>query len=160
MTNAGSKWWSSTGPSAGPPQTGLGQPQDAAGAHVVRAGAHGAAALSPAGGSAAVRRGQRAVTTPGPLVWNFDGPFARCLADAEDTLRRAVVLVGDVSRVALLVDLSLPALQRRVRAGDAVQPAWGRFLEHIERCELPAPPRVRHVRSDGPLLTLLIAYRN
>jgi hypothetical protein len=97
---------------------------------------------------------------PSPLVWNFDGPFDRCLADAEDTLRRAVVLVGDVSRVALLIDLSLPALQRRVRAGDAVQPAWGRFLENIERYGLPAPPRVRHVRADGPLLTLLIAYRN
>jgi hypothetical protein len=97
---------------------------------------------------------------PSPLVWTFDGPFDRCLADAEDTLRRAIVLVGDVARVALLVDVSLPALQQRVRAGDAVQPAWGRFLEHIERYGLPVSPRVRHVRSDGPLLTLLIAYRN
>ena len=97
---------------------------------------------------------------PGPLVWSFDGPFDRCLADAEDTLRRAIVLVGDVSRVALLIDLSLPALQQRVRSGDAVQPAWCRFLENIERYGLPASPRVRHVRSDGPLLTLLIAYRN
>jgi len=97
---------------------------------------------------------------PPPLVWTFDGPFERCLADIEDTLRRAIVLVGDVSRVALLIDLSLPALQQRVRSGDAVQPAWGRFLENIERYGLPASPRVRHVRADGPLLTLLIAYRN
>ncbi len=97
---------------------------------------------------------------PAPLVWTFDGPFERCLADAEDTLRRAIVMVGDVSRIALLVDLSLPALQQRLRCGDRVQPAWGRFLEHIERYGLPSSPRVRHVRSDGALLTLLIAYRN
>ena len=106
------------------------------------------------------RAAKAAEALPSPLVWNFDGPLDRCLADAEDTLRRAVVLVGDVSRVALQIDLSLPALQRRVRAGDAVQPAWGRFLENIERYGLPASPRVHHVRSDGPLLTLLIAYRN
>ncbi len=97
---------------------------------------------------------------PAPLMWTFDGSFERCLADAEDTLRRAVVLVGDVSRVALQVDLSLPALQERVRRGDAVQPAWGRFLGNIERYGLPASPRVRHVRGHAPLLTLLIAYRN
>jgi hypothetical protein len=24
---------------------------------------------------------------PDPLVWTFDGPFERCLADADDTLR-------------------------------------------------------------------------
>lgn len=95
---------------------------------------------------------------PAPLVWTFDGPFETCLADAEDTLRRAVILVGDVSRVVLLVDLSLPSLQARVRAGDAVQPGWGRFLEHIERCGFPASPRVRHLRTAGPLLTLVIAY--
>ena len=28
---------------------------------------------------------------PAPLVWTFDGPFERCLADLEDTLRRAIV---------------------------------------------------------------------
>jgi hypothetical protein len=99
-------------------------------------------------------------TLPAPLVWTFDGPFERCLADAEDTLRRAIVLVGDVARVALLFDLSLPALQRRVQAGDAVQPAWGRFLASIERYRLPAAPSVRHLRADGPLLAMVIAYRN
>ena len=98
--------------------------------------------------------------TPAPLIWTFDGPFDRCLADAEDTLRRAVVLVGDVSRVALQVDLSLPVLRERVRRGEAVQPAWGRFLANIERYGLPDSPRVRHVRDDAPLLTLTIAYRN
>jgi hypothetical protein len=97
---------------------------------------------------------------PAPLVWTFDGAFERCLADAEDTLRRAIVLVGDVARVALQVELSLPALQQRVLQGDAVQPAWGRFLAHIERYGLPSAPRVRHLRGGGPLLTLVIAYRN
>ena len=96
---------------------------------------------------------------PVPLVWAFDGPFECCLADAEDALRRAVVLVGDVSRIALIVDLSLPALQRRVRSGDAVQPGWCRFLEHIGRYGLPAAPQVRHLRNDSALLTLVIAYR-
>ena len=97
---------------------------------------------------------------PAPLVWTFDGPFERCLADLEDTLRRAIVMVGDVSRVALLIDLSLPALQRRVKAGDAVQPGWGRFLSNIERYGLPAAPSVRHLRAEGPLLTMVVAYRN
>ena len=35
-----------------------------------------------------------------PLTWTFDGPFPSSLADMEDTLRRAIVQVGDVSRVA------------------------------------------------------------
>ena len=97
---------------------------------------------------------------PAPLVWTFDGPFERCLDDIEDTLRRAIVMVGGVSRVALLIDLSLPALKRRVEAGDALQPAWGRFLERSARYGLPASPRVRHLRGDGPLATLVVAYRN
>ena len=102
---------------------------------------------------------------PPPLVWTFDGPFERCLDDVEDTLRRAIVMVGDVSRVALLIDLSLPALKRRVEAGDVLQPAWGRFLERTARYGLPASPhvghlRVRHLRVAGPLATLVVAYRN
>lgn len=100
------------------------------------------------------------MTLPAPLVWTFDGSFEACLADLEDTLRRAIVMVGDVSRVALLIELSLPALQRRVEAGDALQPAWGHFLERLARYGLPASPRVRHLRSAGPLATLVIAYRN
>ena len=64
-------------------------------------------------------RAREIESLPAPLVWTFDGPFERCLADLEDTLRRAIVLVGDVSRVALLIDLSLPALLARVAAGDA-----------------------------------------
>ena len=95
-----------------------------------------------------------------PLVWSFDGPFERCLSDAEDTLRRALVMVGDVARIAVLVELSLPALKTRFDAGDAVQPAWGRFLESITRYGLPAAPRVRHLRGAGSLLTLVIAYRS
>lgn len=97
---------------------------------------------------------------PAPLVWTFDGPIERCLADLENTLRRAIVMVGDVSRVALLIDLSLPALQARVVGGDALQPAWGIFLERLTRYGLPALPRVRHLRSAGPLATLVVAYRN
>jgi len=54
-------------------------------------------------------RGMRA-----PLVWTFDGAFATCLFDIEDTVRRAIVQVGDVSRIALLIELSLPALRTRV----------------------------------------------
>jgi hypothetical protein len=97
---------------------------------------------------------------PPPLVWTFDGPFERCLDDIEDTLRRAIVLIGDVSRVALLIDLSLPALQRRVRAGDRIQPAWGRFVERLSGYGLPSFPRIRHLGTRGPLATLVIAYRN
>lgn len=100
------------------------------------------------------------MTLPAPLVWTFDGSFEACLADLEDTLRRAIVMVGDVSRVALLIELSLPALKRRAEAGDTLQPAWGHFLERLARYGLPASPRVRHLRSGGPLATLVIAYRN
>jgi hypothetical protein len=106
----------------------------------------------------APRRGEPEL--PEPLVWTFDGPIERVLADLEDTLRRALVMVGGVSRVALLIDLSLPALQRRVVAGDALQPAWGRFQERLAGYGLPSPPRVRPLKSDGPLATLVIAYRN
>ena len=97
---------------------------------------------------------------PPPLVWTFDGPFERCLADLEDSLRRGLVLIGDVSRVALLIDVSLPALQRRVRAGDPIQPAWGRFLERVADYGLPTFPRVRYLRRSGPLATLVVAYRS
>lgn len=96
-----------------------------------------------------------------PLVWTFDGPFVTCLFDMEDTLRRAIVQVGDVSRIALMIELSLPALSARVDAGDAIQPAWGRFLDALTwRYGLPAAPRVRHLKTQGPLATLVIAYRS
>jgi hypothetical protein len=96
-----------------------------------------------------------------PLVWTFDGSFATCLFDMEDTLRRAIVQLGDVSRVAVLIDLSLPALRERVEKGDQVQPAWGRFLDSLSRrYGLPAAPRVRHSKAHGPLVTLVIAYRS
>ena len=101
-----------------------------------------------------------ATALPAPLVWTFDGPFERCLADLEQALRRAIVRVGDVSRVALLIELSLPALKARLEAGDTLQPAWGRFLDGLARYGLPAPPRVRHVRTAGPLATLVVAYRH
>ena len=98
---------------------------------------------------------------PPPLIWTFDGPFATCLADMEDTLRRAIVQVGDVARIAVMVELSLPALRSRVEAGDAIQPTWGRFLDTLtSRYGLPAAPRVRHRMAPGPLATLVIAYRS
>ena len=98
---------------------------------------------------------------PAPLVWTFDGPFEACLADLEDTLRRAIVQVGDVARIAVVIDLSLPTLQQRVRLGDAVQPAWGEFLiRTASRYGLPAPPRVRYLKEAGPLITLILAYRS
>ena len=98
---------------------------------------------------------------PPPLVWTFDGPFATCLADMEDTLRRAIVQLGGVSRVIVLIELSLPALKARVDAGESIQPAWGRFLDAVtSRYGLPAAPRVRHRVAAGPLATLVIAYRS
>jgi hypothetical protein len=107
------------------------------------------------------RRSTRAQRTEGPLVWTFDGAFATCLFDMEDTLRRAIVQIGDVSRIAVLIDLSLPALRARVECGETVQPEWGRFLDALSRrYGLPAPPRVRHSKEEGPLATLVIAYRS
>ena len=65
------------------------------------------------------RRGPRRTSARGdrveaPLVWTFDGPFALCLQDMEDTFRRAIVQVGDVSRILVQIDLSLPTLKPRV----------------------------------------------
>ena len=105
-------------------------------------------------------RGADAEALPPPLVWTFDGPFERCLADLDDTLRRALVMVGDAARLALLIDLSLPALQLRVRAGDRIQPAWGRFVERLSGYGLPSFPRVRPLVTRGPLATLVVAYRS
>jgi hypothetical protein len=101
-------------------------------------------ARAPAG-RGETRRAHAADALPPPLVWTFDGPFERCLDDLEDSLRRAIVLIGDVSRIALLIDLSLPALQQRVRAGDKLQPAWSRFVERLSGYGLPSFPRVRHL---------------
>jgi hypothetical protein len=96
-----------------------------------------------------------------PLVWTFDGPFATCLQDMEDTFRRAIVQVGDVSKIAMQIDLSLPSLKRRLDAGEAIQPAWGHFVDRLtERYGLPAPPRVRHLKVAGPVATMVIAYRS
>ena len=100
-----------------------------------------------------------AETLPPLRVWAFDGPFERCLSDIEDTLRRSIVSLGGVARVAVLIELSLPALKQRVSMGDAVQPAWQRFLERMEGYGLPASPRVRHRLQPGPLATLVIGYR-
>ena len=96
-----------------------------------------------------------------PLVWTFDGPFALCLQDMEDTFRRAIVQVGDVSRILVQIDLSLPALKPRVDAGEAIQPAWGQFVDRLSHgYGLPVAPRVRHLSARGPLATMVIAYRS
>ena len=98
---------------------------------------------------------------PTPLVWTFDGPLATCLMDLEDTLRRAIMQIGDAARIAVAIDLSLPALQARVKTGDTIQPVWGELLERVaQRYGLPAAPRVRPLRSVGPLITLVIVYRS
>jgi hypothetical protein len=97
----------------------------------------------------------------GPFVWTFDGPVAACISDMEDTLRRLIVQLGEVAAISVLIELSLPALKRRVDAGDAIQPAWGEFLDRlVQRYGLPAAARVRPLRDDGPLAILVIAYRS
>lgn len=105
---------------------------------------------------------QRAdATVAAPLTWAFDGRFPASLADLEDTLRRAIVQVGDVARVLVVIELSLPALHARVVAGDPIQPAWGDFLARVaSRYGLPVPPRLRYVTRDAPLLVMIIAYRS
>jgi hypothetical protein len=103
---------------------------------------------------------RHAADVPMPLTWAFDGRYAQCLADAEDTLRRAIVQVGDVSRVLIAIDLCLPALKARAASGERLQPAWGAFLDRVStRYGLPAP-RIRYVKDEGPLLALVIAYRS
>lgn len=102
-----------------------------------------------------------AATGAAPLVWTFDGDFATCLADLEDALRRAIAQLGGVARLVVAIDVSLPALQRRVQAGDAVQPAWREFLARVsQRYGLPGPPKVRYLPAPGPLATLVILYRS
>jgi hypothetical protein len=116
---------------------------------------------SQARGAPVRGRNRPAATVEAPLVWTFDGPFGTCLFDMEDTLRRTIVQVGDVSRIAVMIELSLPTLRRRVDSGDAIQPAWGRFLDALTwRYGLPSAPRLRHVTTPGPLATLVIAYRS
>jgi len=96
-----------------------------------------------------------------PLTWTFDGVFVQCLADTEDTLRRAIVQVGDVSRVLVALTVCLPALRARIEAGDRVQPAWGEFLARLaSRYGLPSPPRLRYSKDAGPLIALVVAYRS
>ena len=80
---------------------------------------------------AQVKPARANVPIGGPLVWAFDGPLTQCLADVEDALRRAIVQVGDVASIAVMLELSLPALDRRVRAGDRLQPAWSEFVARL-----------------------------
>ena len=91
----------------------------------------------------------------------FDGPLAACLADIEDALRRAIVQVGDVSSIAVLIEVSLPALKRRVDAGDALQPAWGAIPRApVGPVRIAAGAARAPRRGPGPLVTLVIVYRS
>ena len=106
-------------------------------------------------------RNRAAATVGAPLTWAFDGRFPGSRADLEDTLRRTIVQVGDVSRVLVVIELSLPALKVRLAAGDTIQPAWGEFLARVtSRYGLPAAPRLRYLTHDAPLLMMVIAYRS
>ena len=111
---------------------------------------------------AATRRSVRErESARGPLVWTFDGAFADCLADLEDTFRRALVQAGDVARIVVMIELCLPTLAARLKRGEAIQPAWSRFLESMtSRYGLPAAPRIRYLKTPAPLATLVIAYRS
>lgn len=111
--------------------------------------------------TAGIRATAKRASIGGPFVWTFDGPIASSLADLEDALRRAIVEVGDVASLAVMIELSLPALKRRVDRGEALNPAWSSFTSRIaSRYGLERPPRVRHLRVDGPLATLVVAYRS
>jgi hypothetical protein len=100
-------------------------------------------------------------TAVDPLMWTFDGPLATCIVDIEDTLRRLIVQLDEVAGIAVALDVSLPALAARVRAGESLQPAWSAFLERIAtRYGLPCAPRVRHRMDSGPLATLIVIYRS
>jgi hypothetical protein len=111
--------------------------------------------------TSAKQRDRHSPPPQGPLVWTFDGTFATALADLEDAFRRALVQVGDVSRIAVMIELSLPALKSRLDAGETIQPAWSRFLDSVTgRYGLPAQPRVRYLKTRAPLATLVIAYRS
>ncbi len=111
--------------------------------------------------SAVPRTTRPSPVPPAPLVWTFDGHFNQCLDDMEDTLRRAIVQIGDVSRIIVAIDVSLPALNARVQNGDAIQPAWNEFLARVaRRYGLPVPPRVRYQKTAGPLASFVIAYRS
>ena len=58
-------------------------------------------------------------------------------------------------------DRFIHELRRRVDAGEAIQPAWTKFLERVsERYGLPTSPRVRSHAGTGPLATLVVAYRS
>lgn len=99
--------------------------------------------------------------TPAPLIWVFDGRFGDALADLEDALRRAIVQMGDVARVLVAIELSLPALKQRIDAGDRLNPAWAEFVGRAaSRYGLPAAPRIKYGTNAGPLLTMIIAYRS
>jgi hypothetical protein len=106
-------------------------------------------------------RERESALTRGPLVWTFDGAFATCLADLEDTFRRALAQAGDVARIVVMIELCLPALEARLQRGEAIQPAWSRFIESVtSRYGLPAAPRIRYLKTPAPLATLVIAYRS
>jgi len=95
-----------------------------------------------------------------PLIWTFAGPFATCLADMEDTFRRAIIQVGDVSRIAVQ-DRSVAAGAEEARpTRENRSSPQGNNSSTPDAALRPARrPRVRHVKTGGPLATMVIAYR-
>jgi hypothetical protein len=94
-------------------------------------------------GAGVASAGRAATGRRGPSSGRSTAPFATCLTDIEDTLRRAIVQVGDIASIVILIELSLPALSaaskpaiRSSRRGNnsssACRPLW-----------LPTPPRAR-----------------
>jgi hypothetical protein len=68
-------------------------------------------------------------------------------------------MVGGVSRSPSDRSLAAGAAASRRRRRLAAA-GWSRFHERLAGYGLPSPPRVRPLKSDGPLATLVIAYRN
>jgi hypothetical protein len=74
----------------------------------------------------------------------------------EDTLRRLIVQLGEVAAISVLIELSLPALKRRIDAGDAIQPAWGEFLDRLVQRWTARSCARAPLRDDGPLAILVV----
>jgi len=125
---------------------------------IQRAGDHGQSAArslrrsrSPCGDQghravkpASARRNCAAATvgfrSPGPSTDAF-----RAARRPRDALR-AHVQVGDVSRVLVVIELSLPALKAH-GGRRPVQPAWASFRARQSRYGLPPPGFVTHARA-------------
>ncbi len=121
----------------------------------------------PAAGRAHRREAAtRLESLPAPLVWTFDGPFERCLADLEDTLRRAIVMVGDVvARRAADRPLAAGAAasrrrRRRAAAGLGPLPRTPRAATACRPCRACATCARRPAGDAGHRLSQLTCRRS